>query len=60
MNKSKYKTPAVIRKVSIELESPLLAGSVVDSFNAGGVDTTGQEVVKKNMDDGTSFNHIWE
>ncbi len=60
MNKCKYKSPAVIRRVSFEIESPLLAGSVVNNFNKGGVDTAGQEVVDKDMDDGANFNHVWE
>ncbi len=60
MNKSKYKTPAIKRKISIDMETPILAGSVVDAFNEGGVKSAGQEVVDQDFSNETLFNHDWE
>ena len=60
MRKKEYIIPAISRTISVDLETPILAGSVVDSFNAGGVMTQSQEVESKDFDDPTSFNHQWE
>ena len=52
-----YITPAVIKRVSVELESPVLAGSVVNEHSE--IKTTGQEVVTHDFSD-SSFNQVWE
>ena len=52
-----YITPAVIKRVSVELESPILAGSVVTKDSK--ISTTGQEVVTHDFSD-SSFNQVWE
>ncbi len=58
-NRIKYIPPLVLDHVELETESPILAGSVVDSFNAGGVKTNGQEVQDMNIADESSFSHDW-
>ena len=60
MSKKQYISPSVVRSVRVETGAEILAGSVVDSLNQGGVDTVGQAVETKDFDDGTSFNHQWE
>ena len=60
MRKSKYISPAIVRSVAIETDTEILAGSVVDKLNEGGVDTTPQAVESTNFDNGESFNHVWE
>ena len=52
-----YITPAVIKRVSVELESPVLAGSVVTKDSQ--IQTTGQEVETHDFS-GSSFNQVWE
>ena len=59
--KENYKSPAVLGKVSFEMEGGILAGSVVDDVS--GVNTSGQ--TKGDLfDDASStgsstFNHSW-
>jgi len=60
-NITSYKTPAVFRKIPLELEGEILAGSVVDEVS--GVKTTGQEKGELFEDassiGGSTFNHTW-
>ncbi len=60
MRKSKYISPAVVRSVAIETDTEILAGSVVDVFNEGGVQSTGQEVQEMDFSNETAFSHDWE
>ena len=53
-----YQSPGVIQTVDVALEQAFLAGSIVDAFNAGGINTSAQPVENKNFDDG--FNFVWE
>ncbi|MCR5519283.1 MAG: hypothetical protein K6F21_03030 [Bacteroidales bacterium] len=56
-----YRTPSVFRKIPMEMEGEILAGSVVDQVP--GVKTTGQEKGDFFEDassiGGSSFNHSW-
>ena len=57
--KNSYVTPCVLRKIPIELEGTILAGSVVDSVS--GVKTTGQDMEEFiDVSSSGSFNHSWE
>ena len=60
MRKKEYIIPAISRTISVDLETPILAGSVVDSLNEGGVQTTGQEVQEMDFSDEAQFSHNWE
>jgi hypothetical protein len=59
--KNSYAAPCVLRKISIELEGTILAGSVVDSVS--GVKTTGQETgsIYEDVSSSSSstFNDSW-
>lgn len=56
-----YETPAVHRRISIELEGDILAGSVVDDVS--GVNTSGQTkgdlFEDASSTGGSTFNHSW-
>lgn len=60
MEKRKYIAPGLNRSLSLEMEQAILGGSVVDVFNEGGVETTGQEVQPMNFADETQFSHNWD
>lgn len=51
-----YETPAVHRRISIEPEGDILAGSIVDNMT-GNVTSTGQGYTDY---DGSTFSHNWE
>lgn len=53
-----YIAPAVIRRVSVELESPILTGSVVN--NSSTIQTTGQGVEEYKFGESSTFNQVWE
>ena len=53
-----FSMPELIEAFS--LESRILAGSVVDKFNAGGVTTAAQSYEEKDFSNTTSFSHEWE
>lgn len=53
----RYIAPAIIRTVSVELETEILAASTVQKSSE--VKTTGQEVVTMDFSD-TSFNQEWD
>ena len=53
----KYIAPAIIKAVSVELETELLAGSTVNRSSE--VKTTGQEVVTMDFSQ-SSFNQEWD
>ena len=56
--KNSYAAPCVLRKISIELEGTILAGSVVDSVS--GVKTTGQDMEEFiDVSSSSTFNHSW-
>lgn len=58
MEKEKhYETPRVLKKIPIELEGDILAGSVVDSVSD--VRTTGQDVGGFFDTSDATFNHSW-
>lgn len=59
-NKYPYFPPLVLQAVGVLLERDLLAGSVVDSLNLGGVDTAPQVIEYLDIDDADSFNFKWE
>ena len=55
-----YTCPAVLAVAGLELETVLLA-SVVDAFNAGGVDTQAMPVESVDMaDENIYWSHSWE
>lgn len=60
MQKKEYIIPAITRTISVEMEESILAGSVVDSFNEGGVKSAGQAVEEVDFSDDTMFNQDWE
>ncbi len=51
--------PRVLKVSAVLLEQDLLAGSIVDSLNAEGVNATPQEVENKDFESG-AFNFKWE
>jgi len=53
----RYIAPSIIKKVSVELETELLAGSSVHKSSE--VKTTGQEVVTMDFSQ-SSFNQEWD
>ncbi|MBR5402729.1 MAG: hypothetical protein IK113_00700 [Bacteroidales bacterium] len=53
----RYIAPAIIRTVSVELETEILAASTVQKSSE--VKTTGQEIVTMDFSD-TSFNQEWD
>jgi len=57
--KNSYETPCVFKKIPIELEGTILAGSVVD--NVSGVKTTGQQTGDffEDVSSSSTFNHSW-
>lgn len=57
VNMKNYVSPTVLRRVSVQLESPILAGSVVDKIEK--IETTGQQVETKDFSDYSSFTHDW-
>lgn len=55
--KTTYQSPLVLREVSVEMETAILAGSVVDDT---GVSTGGQGVGEViDAGSGSGFNHEW-
>ena len=60
MSKKQYISPSVVRSVAVETGAEILAGSVVEAFNEGGVETTGQEVKEMDFSNEASFSHDWE
>lgn len=54
-----YTPPRLSPDLPLALESRILAGSVVDKFNAGGVKTNGQTYEEKDFSS-SSFSHEWE
>jgi hypothetical protein len=54
-----YMRPRVLKVSAVLLEQDLLAGSIVDSLNAEGVNATPQEVENKDFESG-AFNFKWE
>ena len=60
MKKRRYISPGVRRRISLEMEQAILAGSVVEAFNGeSGVTTAGQEVQEKDFASAI-FNHQWD
>ena len=60
MRKNRYISPQILAQAVVELESVLLA-SVVDAFNAGGVDTQAMPVESIDMaDENFYWSHSWE
>jgi hypothetical protein len=55
--RKEYISPAVIERLELELENPILGGSVVDNVQA--VKSAGQAVDEVNMLD-SGFNSNWE
>ena len=57
--KNSYVTPCVFRKIPIDLEGAILAGSVVDSVSD--VTTAGQGTgdVYDDVSSSSTFNHSW-
>ncbi len=56
-SRKRYLAPAVIKKVSVELEADLLAASTIQPDSK--VKTMGQEVVTMDFSQ-SSFNQEWE
>ena len=54
-----YQSPCILNTVEVALEKDFLAGSVVDSLNAGGLYTAPQAVEDVPLDSG-DFNFVWE
>lgn len=60
MTRKEYTCPSVLAIAELELETVLLA-SVVDAFNAGGVDTQAMPVESVDMaDENFYWSHSWE
>ena len=57
--KQRYEKPLILQEVEFRLELDLLAGSVTDSMNKGGVYTTPQNVEHEDFSTG-SMNFKWE
>lgn len=55
--RNKYIAPAVLRRVMIEMESDLLAGSTVTPQSK--IETAGQKIETKDFSQ-TGFNSDWE
>ena len=55
-----YLIPGILQQVTFQLESDLLARSVVDSMNAEGVFTTSQEVDEQNFSEAAENNYHWD
>ncbi len=55
-----YTPPRLSPDLPLALESRILAGSVVDKFNSGGVETSGQEVKEMDFSNTEVFSHEWE
>ena len=55
--KKSFVKPVVLQEVALLPGSPILQGSVSDNTT---VISMGQEVVRMEVDDPTSFNHNWE
>lgn len=55
-----YTPPRLSPDLPLALESRILAGSVVDKFNAGGVTTAAQSYEEKDFSNSSSFSHEWE
>ena len=53
-----YRTPGVLKTVTVLLEKDLLAGSVVNKNTK--VQTKGQEVVSYDFSNASDFNQTWE
>lgn len=56
-NKKHYKAPAVLRSASVEMESPILTGSVVTNNTT--IETAGQKVETRDFSE-AGFNSTWE
>lgn len=56
--KDLYKSPVIVRTVTIDMDEPLLAGSVVEKRLE--VDTAGQQAVDHDFSDASSFNTEWK
>ena len=54
----KYCSPVVLKVVSFDLETDLLAGSVTEKVSS--IKSEGQEVTQYNYSTDVSFNHEWE
>lgn len=52
-----YKAPKILRKVTVELECPILAGSVVSKETT--IETAGQQVEQRDFST-SGFNQVWE
>ena len=59
-DKQRYVTPALLQQAEILLEQNLLARSVVDKMNEGGIVTKPQEITNENFDNGSEYNFKWE
>lgn len=57
MNTACYIPPAIIRKVTLEMEGPILTESIYEKVT---VETIGHEVRNYDWSDYQPFNHTWE
>ena len=55
-----YSPPAVKRSLSLGMDERVLAGSIVQSINEGGVRFDGLEVEEMSFGTESPFNHQWE
>ena len=55
--KKQYVSPAILREVPLQLENPLLAGSVVNQQTT--IETAGQQVEQRDFST-SGFNQVWE
>ena len=55
--KTVYRSPQILREVSVETEAPILGGSIVDNLTE--ISTTGQEVNEVIDVRTDGFNHSW-
>jgi len=56
-NKRIYKAPAILRSVMVQMETPILVGSVVTRETT--IETAGQTVEKRDFSE-SGFNNVWE
>lgn len=58
VRKMEYMAPVVRKRVSVELETSILTGSVVNDKST--IQTTGQKVETYDFSDASTFNTSWE
>lgn len=58
VKKMTYMAPVVRKRISVELETAILTGSVVNKDSK--IQTAGQKVETYDFSDASTFNTVWE